>query len=143
MHLPRDTGHMFANLMHGTVQYVDPTYMHALSSSFLLCCSNFQLPSPTLPLSSLPCSRTMKRPSSGLVLLGGSLVLLAGGVSGQGSCVQVSNVAFDPAASKLTFQMEGETTVVANTVSWGSEACCINTDVFFLFVEGSGACQLS
>ena len=68
----------------------------------------------------------MRQPSSTLVLLSGALALFVGGAAGQGSaasCVQVSNVAFDPscpcdAGSKLTFQMEGQTTVVANTVSW-------------------------
>jgi len=77
-------------------------------------------------------SRTMKRPSSGLALLGGAVALLMGGASGQSSCVQVSNVAFDPAVSKLTFQMEGETTVVANTVSRGSEEGCRRRVVLFV-----------
>ena len=58
------------------------------------------------------------------MLVGGALTLFLGSASGQDSCVQVSNASFVSscpcdAGSNFTFQIAGETTVAANTVSFG------------------------
>lgn len=57
-------------------------------------------------------------------LLGGALALFLGSVSGQDSCVQVSNASFVASCpcdtgSEFTFQIVGETAVEGNKVSEG------------------------
>lgn len=61
----------------------------------------------------------MGRSSS--LLFGGMLALFVASVSGQDSCVQVTSATYipsvsDTSASEYIFQMEGRTTVTANTV---------------------------
>ena len=68
----------------------------------------------------LPSESDMGRPSSPLVC--GALALFLASASALESCVQVSDASFSSscpcdAGSEFTFQIEGQTTVTANTVS--------------------------